>query len=124
MNFYQHPTAVIDPGASIGAGSKVWHFAHVCSGAEIGKDCILGQNTFIADNVRLHAMSMTAHPARKTGGASGDQRIIRHIPCNGASGCNEGITADRNTADDRGIGSDCGAAAEKNGFIKGVAVDL
>ena len=74
--------------------------------------------------VRLHAMSMTAHPARKTGGASGDQRIIRHIPCNGASGCNEGITADRNTADDRGIGSDCGAAAEKNGFIKGVAVDL
>ena len=53
MNFYQHPTAVIDPGASIGAGSKVWHFAHVCSGAEIGKDCILGQNTFIADNVRL-----------------------------------------------------------------------
>lgn len=53
MNFYQHPTAVIDPGASIGAGSKVWHFAHVCSGAEIGKDCILGQNTFIADGVRL-----------------------------------------------------------------------
>jgi UDP-2-acetamido-3-amino-2,3-dideoxy-glucuronate N-acetyltransferase len=50
---YQHPTAIIDPGAQIGAGTKIWHFCHVMSGAVIGEQCSLGQNVFVADGVVL-----------------------------------------------------------------------
>lgn len=46
--FWAHPTAVIDPPAAIGAGTKIWHFAHVMSGATIGANCSLGQNAFVA----------------------------------------------------------------------------
>jgi len=46
-----HPTAVVDEGAEIGPGSRVWHFVHVCGKAKIGSDCSLGQNVFVADNV-------------------------------------------------------------------------
>lgn len=42
-----HPTAVVDQGAQIGGGTKVWHFTHVMSGANIGNDCVLGQNVYI-----------------------------------------------------------------------------
>lgn len=49
--YFAHPTAVIDPGAIIGAGSKIWHFAHISAGARIGGKCIFGQNTFVADGV-------------------------------------------------------------------------
>lgn len=42
-----HPTAVIDEGAQIGQGTKVWHFSHVMSGACIGNNCVLGQNVFV-----------------------------------------------------------------------------
>jgi UDP-2-acetamido-3-amino-2,3-dideoxy-glucuronate N-acetyltransferase len=48
-----HPTAIIDPGASIGAGTRVWHFSHVCPGAMIGARCTLGQNVFVANRVRI-----------------------------------------------------------------------
>lgn len=44
-------TAVIDDGAEIGDGTKIWHFCHVMSGAKIGKNCTLGQNVFIQDGV-------------------------------------------------------------------------
>ena len=44
-----HETAVVDPGADIGAKSKVWHFCHVMSGARIGKRCILGQNVYVGN---------------------------------------------------------------------------
>jgi UDP-2-acetamido-3-amino-2,3-dideoxy-glucuronate N-acetyltransferase len=43
-----HPSAVVDAGALIGAGTRVWHYAHVMSGAQIGKDCVLGQGCFVA----------------------------------------------------------------------------
>lgn len=49
--YYAHPTAVIDDGAVIGAGTKIWHFAHISSEAKIGERCIFGQNTFVADGV-------------------------------------------------------------------------
>jgi len=49
--YYSHPTAVVDTGATIGAGTKIWHFAHISSGAVIGEKCIFGQNTFVADGV-------------------------------------------------------------------------
>jgi UDP-2-acetamido-3-amino-2,3-dideoxy-glucuronate N-acetyltransferase len=47
--YYAHSTAIIDAGAVIGKGSKIWHFAHVSAGAKIGDKCIFGQNTFVAD---------------------------------------------------------------------------
>lgn len=42
-----HPTAIVDEGAQVGAGSKVWHFSHLMPGAQIGSRCIIGQNVFI-----------------------------------------------------------------------------
>jgi UDP-2-acetamido-3-amino-2,3-dideoxy-glucuronate N-acetyltransferase len=50
---YVHSTAVVDAGAQIGAGSKIWHFAHISAGAVIGEKCIFGQNTFVADGVTI-----------------------------------------------------------------------
>jgi UDP-2-acetamido-3-amino-2,3-dideoxy-glucuronate N-acetyltransferase len=46
-----HDSAVIDPGAQIGYGTRIWHFSHVCAGAVIGAGCSFGQNTFVADRV-------------------------------------------------------------------------
>lgn len=48
-----HPTAIVDEGANIGAGTRVWHWVHVCSGAQIGNDCSLGQNVFIGNKVTI-----------------------------------------------------------------------
>ena len=48
-----HPTAVVDDGARLGDGTKIWHFSHVMPGAIIGAHCTLGQNVFVADNVRI-----------------------------------------------------------------------
>jgi len=48
-----HPTAVIDEGVEIGAGTKVWHFCHVLSGTRIGERCVLGQNVMIGPNVTI-----------------------------------------------------------------------
>ncbi|HVU52320.1 MAG TPA: DapH/DapD/GlmU-related protein, partial [Polyangia bacterium] len=47
-SYWAHAAAVIDAGASIGAGTKVWHFCHVMSGARVGARCVLGQNVFVA----------------------------------------------------------------------------
>jgi UDP-2-acetamido-3-amino-2,3-dideoxy-glucuronate N-acetyltransferase len=51
--YYAHETAVIDSGARIGTGTKIWHFSHVSAGAKIGNECSLGQNVFVANNVRI-----------------------------------------------------------------------
>ncbi len=53
MNAYTHETAVVDAGAMIGDDTKVWHFCHISSGAEIGRHCSLGQNVFVAPRVRI-----------------------------------------------------------------------
>jgi UDP-2-acetamido-3-amino-2,3-dideoxy-glucuronate N-acetyltransferase len=53
MGYDAHPTAVVDPGARVGAGSRIWHFCHVMSGARIGADCVLGQNVFVGRDVRI-----------------------------------------------------------------------
>ena len=45
-----HPSAVVDAGSSIGDGTAIWHFSHICSGAVIGKKCSIGQNVLVADN--------------------------------------------------------------------------
>lgn len=51
--YFVHPSAVVDPGAQIGAGTKIWHFSHVMEGAIIGPNCNLGQNVFVASSVKL-----------------------------------------------------------------------
>ncbi len=51
MAAWFHPTAVVDEGAQVGDGTKVWHWAHVSGGARIGKGCSLGQNVFVASKV-------------------------------------------------------------------------
>lgn len=53
MNYYSHPTAVIDDGCKIGAGSKIWHFTHIMSGSCIGENCNIGQNVVISPGVVL-----------------------------------------------------------------------
>ena len=52
-NFFAHPTAVIDQPCEIGPGTKVWHFAHICANAKIGRDCIFGQNTLVSGGVTI-----------------------------------------------------------------------
>ena len=51
MNYQAHKTAIVDEGAQIGEGSRIWHWTHVCGGARIGKGVSLGQNVFVAGKV-------------------------------------------------------------------------
>ena len=53
MSVFIHPTAVVDEGAQIGEGSKIWHFCHVMAGARIGRDVGMGQNCFVASDVTV-----------------------------------------------------------------------
>jgi UDP-2-acetamido-3-amino-2,3-dideoxy-glucuronate N-acetyltransferase len=53
VDYYRHASAIIDDGAQIGDGSRVWHFVHVCAGARIGKSVSLGQNVFIGNKVTI-----------------------------------------------------------------------
>ncbi|WP_372526530.1 N-acetyltransferase, partial [Piscinibacter sp.] len=59
MGYWAHASAIVDDGAQLGEGTKVWHFCHVSAGATIGARCALGQNVFvgndvlIGDNVRI-----------------------------------------------------------------------
>jgi len=46
-----HESAIVDGGAQIGGGSRVWHFVHICGGARIGTHCSLGQNVFVGNKV-------------------------------------------------------------------------
>lgn len=48
-----HASAIVDSGAQIGKGSRVWHFSHVSGGAVIGENCSLGQNVYVAKNVKI-----------------------------------------------------------------------
>ncbi len=56
--YFAHESAVVDAGAQVGDGTRIWHFAHVCAGAVIGRDCVIGQGCYIAgvrigDRVRI-----------------------------------------------------------------------
>lgn len=52
-DYFVHESAVIDEPVSIGKGTKIWHFCHVMSGAEIGEGCVLGQNVYVDSDVRI-----------------------------------------------------------------------
>lgn len=51
IQYQAHKTAIIDKGATIGDGSRVWHWVHICGGAQIGKNVSLGQNVFVGNKV-------------------------------------------------------------------------
>jgi UDP-2-acetamido-3-amino-2,3-dideoxy-glucuronate N-acetyltransferase len=46
-----HPTAIVDDGAVLGDGCRVWHFVHISAGARIGRGCSFGQNVYVGDDV-------------------------------------------------------------------------
>ena len=48
-----HTSAIVDEGAQLGAGTHVWHFAHVCAGARIGERCSLGQGVYVGNDVHI-----------------------------------------------------------------------
>ena len=52
-SFFKHESSIIDKGAVIGAGSRVWHWVHICAGAKVGKDVSLGQNVFVGNKVNI-----------------------------------------------------------------------
>jgi UDP-2-acetamido-3-amino-2,3-dideoxy-glucuronate N-acetyltransferase len=49
--FFVHPSSIIDKGAIVGAGSKIWHFCHLMPGCKLGERCNIGQNVYIDNNV-------------------------------------------------------------------------
>ena len=53
LEYLVHETAIVDPGAKIGKGSRIWHWVHVCAGAEIGQNVSLGQNVFVGNKVQI-----------------------------------------------------------------------
>ena len=52
-NYFVHESSVIDDDVSIGEGTKIWHYSHIQSGAEIGANCALGQNVNVGNNVKI-----------------------------------------------------------------------
>jgi len=48
-----HPSAIVDAGAQIGDGTRVWHFVHVSAGARIGANCSLGQGVYVGNDVAI-----------------------------------------------------------------------
>ena len=48
-----HPSAIVDPGAVLGDGCRVWHFVHISAGARIGSGCSFGQNAYVGNDVRI-----------------------------------------------------------------------
>lgn len=53
MSIKIHPTAIVDEGARIGDGTRIWHWVHICGDAEIGEGCSFGQNVFVGNDVRI-----------------------------------------------------------------------
>ena len=53
MEYFVHPTSLVDEGAEIGNGTKIWHFCHIMPRARIGRNCSLGQNVFVAAEVTI-----------------------------------------------------------------------
>ncbi len=51
LEYYAHPSAIVDEGAKVGKDTRIWHFCHVMPGAIIGKACNIGQNVYIDNNV-------------------------------------------------------------------------
>jgi UDP-2-acetamido-3-amino-2,3-dideoxy-glucuronate N-acetyltransferase len=53
IKYFVHDSSFVDANVSIGDGTKIWHYSHVQSGAEIGENCSLGQNVNVGNNVQI-----------------------------------------------------------------------
>ena len=53
MSYWKHESAIVDDGAQLGEGTKVWHFAHISSGARIGQSCAFGQGVYVGNDVLI-----------------------------------------------------------------------
>lgn len=53
QSYYAHPSAIVDEGCTIGAGTKIWHFSHVMPNCVIGEGCNIGQNVVVSPKVTL-----------------------------------------------------------------------
>jgi len=53
MEYYVHPSAIVDESCEIGKGTKIWHFSHIMSGAKLGEHCNIGQNVVVSPDVIL-----------------------------------------------------------------------
>lgn len=53
MTYKAHPTAIIDEGAQLGEGTRVWHWVHISGGAKIGEHCSFGQNVYVGNDVLI-----------------------------------------------------------------------
>lgn len=53
IEYFSHPSAIIDEPCVIGVGTKIWHFTHVMAGAKIGSGCMLGQNVYVSSDVSI-----------------------------------------------------------------------
>lgn len=53
MSYTAHPSAIVDDGAHIGEGTRIWHWVHVSAGARIGERCSLGQNVYVGSDVKI-----------------------------------------------------------------------
>jgi len=53
MDYQVHETAIVDDGAEIGEGTRIWHWVHICSGANVGKKCSFGQNVFVGNRAKI-----------------------------------------------------------------------
>lgn len=53
MSWQAHPSAIVDEGAVIGDGTRVWHWVHISAGARIGERCSFGQNVFVGNDVEI-----------------------------------------------------------------------
>jgi UDP-2-acetamido-3-amino-2,3-dideoxy-glucuronate N-acetyltransferase len=51
MTYHAHTTAIVDAGATIGEGTRIWHWVHICAAARIGRNCSLGQNVYVGNDV-------------------------------------------------------------------------
>lgn len=51
--YFVHESAVVEPGVTIGRGTKIWHFSHILGHCDIGEQCVIGQNASIGPNVRI-----------------------------------------------------------------------
>lgn len=47
---YTHESAIVDPGAKIGAFTSIWHFCHLEGRATVGENCNLGQNVYVGND--------------------------------------------------------------------------
>ena len=53
QDFFVHDSSIVDEGAAIGKGTKIWHFSHILKGSDIGENCNIGQNVVIGPDVRI-----------------------------------------------------------------------